>query len=155
MYVLPAVEPHVKERIHSSNLKENERISMKLNTPFQISPRLLPGLRVGQAWIQLEYSKRPGTGGRLRYKWTIDLPDGSEHSGDDLQSGCGGGTLQEGFCSLLSFLTAAAESWRRSGKEGENSDLFPHAVSEWAVDNSDELQMLDCELSEAGQLIEP
>lgn len=126
---------------------------MKLHSPFEISPRLLPGLRVGKAWIQLTYSKRAGNEGRTRYQWTIDLPDGSEHSGDDLQSGCGGGSLQGGFESLLSFLSAAAESFRYRGGNGENADLFPAPVVQWAADNSDEISLLSLDVSELGALI--
>lgn len=125
---------------------------MILNQPFQITARLLPGLRIGKAWIHLEYAKRAGSEGRTRYKWTVDLPDGTEHTGDDLQSGCGGGPLQEGFVSLLSFLGAAAESYtyrHRTGLTGENEDLFPPAVVEWAAQNSDEIDTLRIELEES------
>lgn len=125
---------------------------MTLNPPFKISSRLLPALEVGGATIQLEICG--GThDGSTRYRWTIDLPDGSEHSGTDLKSGCGGGDLQSGFESLLNFLGAAAESWRYRGTEGENSDLFPQPVVEWAAQNSDELSMLACEIEETKELI--
>lgn len=129
---------------------------MTLHSPFAISSRLLPGLKIGNAWLQLEFSKRPGERGRVRYQWTVDLPDGQSFTGDDLQSGCGGGTLQEGFESLLSFLSACAESLNhRHGKEpGENADLFPPAVGHWALDNRDEISMLQCEIEEQkGRLI--
>ena len=122
---------------------------MTLNSPFSISSCLLPALEIGGAVIQLEYASRAGRDGRVRYRWTIDLPDGSSHSGDDLQSGCGGGSLQEGFESLLSFLSAAAESWRYAGSNGENSDLFPRPVVKWAAQNSDEIGMLECEIEES------
>lgn len=126
---------------------------MTLREPVRISSRLLPGVQVGGAWVQLEYAGETSEG-RQRYKWTIDLPDGSEFSGSDLKSGCGGGSLQSGFESLLSFLGAAAESWRYRGAEGENSDLFPQAVVEWAAQNSDEISLLQLEMSETPGLID-
>ncbi len=122
---------------------------MILNSPFLISSRLLPALQVGGATIQLEYSKRDGRDSRTRYQWTIDLPNGQEFTGDDLQSWCQGGSLQNGFASLLSFLSAAAESFRYKGMDGENADLFPATVVEWAAKNSDELSMLSLEIEES------
>ena len=132
---------------------------MILHPPFQISSRLLPALKVGEAWIQLEYSKARdlASGGRTQYRWTIDLPDGSEHTGHDLASGVGGGSLQQGFASLLSFLGACAESMaykRRTGRGGENCGLFPPAVAEWADMNSDEIAMMAIEVEETKNLIE-
>lgn len=128
---------------------------MILHAPFEITPRLLPGLRCGNGWIQLEYSgSKPD--GRTRYRWTIDLPDGLEFSGNDLASGCGGGNLQQGFNSLLSFLSACAESVRyreHTGQAGENADLFPHAVGQWAAKNSDALDMLKLEIEESKETL--
>lgn len=123
-------------------------MSVHLSEPFEISPRLLPALNIGGAWVQLEYSNRDGREGRVRYRWTIDLPDGSEHSDDDLQSGAmGGGDLLNGFESLLGFLGAAAESYRYrvfhlkedEPDEDSNEGLFPPAVTEWAYQNSDDI----------------
>lgn len=124
---------------------------MILHPPFQISPRLLPALRVGDAWIQLEYAERAGRDGRTHYRYTIDLPDGSEFSDDDLQSGCGGGNLQEGFASLLDFLSAAAESYNytQRGHASDNDDLFPPALMQWCGDvGSDEFAILRCEIED-------
>jgi hypothetical protein len=130
--------------------------TMKLHPPFQISARLLPALRIGDAWLHLEYSDRPGNGGRDRFHWTIDLPGGQEFSDDDLQSGVQGGTLQETFGSLLAFLGAAAESYewrmREGGSEPDpdgSEHLFPPAVVEWAYQNDDEISLLRLEIEES------
>jgi hypothetical protein len=125
---------------------------MLLSTPVEITPRLLPGVRVGSTWVAIEYAARNGADGRTRYQWRIDLPDGSEHSGDDHQSGCCGGNLREGLESLLSFLSACGESVNygtRTGSPGENADLFPPAVAEWAAQNTDELSTLATEVEES------
>lgn len=130
---------------------------MKLHSPFAISARLMPAVQVGGAWISLEVSGRTDREGRDIYRAYIDLPDGTEHEVTDLKSGCGGGSVQQGMAALLSFLGAAAESrqYREStGRAGENEDLFPVPVVEWASENSDELSMLAIELDEGEALIE-
>ncbi len=126
---------------------------MTLNSPFQISSRLLPALQFAGAWVQLEYSRRPGREGRTRYRWTIDLPNGVSFSKDDLQSGCQGGSLQNGFENLLSFLDAAGESYRFRGMAGENWDLFEERVAQWAADNHDEICLARLEIEETQNLI--
>lgn len=134
---------------------------MILRSPFFISSRLLPALQIAGATIQLDYSRRPGRDGRTvsqgetkvrsrtRYEWTIDLPSGKSFTASDLQSGCDGGSLTEGFLSFLSFLSACAESYARRGIDGENADLFPVQVAEWAATYSDEIAMAQIELEEA------
>lgn len=133
---------------------------MKISAPCIITARLMAGVKVGDAFISIGYA---GGGcerdGRVRYRWFIDIGD-NEYSGDDIRSGCQGGTLQSGLESLLAFLGASAESYaydiRRGGDgfSGENSDLFPRLVVEWAYQNSDELSMLACELEETANIID-
>lgn len=125
---------------------------MKLTYPFQISARLAPALRVGDAWLSFADGR-----------FVFDFPDGSEHVVTDFhfpQGRISGTTderfLQDGFSAILSFLGACAESRNyadRTGRPGENSDLFPESVGAWAQANADEIAMLDCEITE-GDLIE-
>lgn len=130
---------------------------MLIHAPCVIGPRLLPAVQIGGAWVSIEYAKRAGREGRQRYQWYVDLPKigkqrARSYTGDDLQSGCGGGSLQSGLESLLSFMSACAESVRytaRDGSKGENADLFPEGLHSWLVSNSDELAMLACELEES------
>ena len=126
---------------------------MLLKSPVMITARLMPGVKIGDAFVSIEYSDCAGRDGRTRYRWFVDLSDGREFTDDDLQSGCGGGSLQAGLESLLSFLGAFAESWRR-GPGGDNGDLFPEGLHEWATQNSDEIGMLAIELEETPDLIE-
>lgn len=131
-------------------------LHLTLKRPFIITPSLMAGLQVNDGFISITYSKQPGDKGRVRYHWQIVIPAG-EFSGDDIQSGCQGGTLQEGMCSLLAFLGACAESfqcYQNSGLHGENKDLFPEDVASWAAQNDDELSMLKCEIEETPNLIE-
>jgi len=125
---------------------------LTLHSPFIITPRLMAGLAIGGAFISMEIGPRNGEG-RTEYGCFIDLPDGSEHEIKDLQSGCQGGELQEGFVSLLSFLAAAGDSYRYAGMKGEHSDLFPEPVTEWAYQNSDEISGLEYEIEETDNLI--
>ena len=141
---------------------EREIGQMRIAQPCVITSRLLPGIQIGDGSISIEYAdllhNAAIDGGRQRYRWYLDIPAG-EFSGDDLKSGVGGGSLQSGLESLLSFLSAAGESWAYDirqggdGAGGENSDLFPPAVAEWAAQNSDELSMAAMEIEEGGEII--
>lgn len=122
-----------------------------LHSPVSIAPNLAAGVDVDGTWVTCAYSDSPGDAGRTRYRWAILWPDGSEDSGDDLQSGCQGGDLTEGLKSLLCFLSACGESRAyaaRTGSPGENADLFPERVALWAESNRDELSILECEIEE-------
>ena len=130
---------------------------MKLSSPFLISARLLPAIKIGESFVSLKH-RGTTSEGRDVYIYYIDTPE-FEYEGDDLKTGCQGGQYQEAMKSLLSFLSAAAESYSyqmqtREWGEGENADLFPPNVMEWAYQYSDEIQMLSLELEEGGELIE-
>ena len=123
---------------------------MNLKHPFIITARLLPGLKIGTAFISIETTGTTSEG-RTRYRYHIDA-EGFEYSNEDLKSGCGGGSVEEGMTSLLSFLDAAAESaghYMRTGSKGDNFDLFPDQVTQWAYNHSDEIAMLQCEIEES------
>jgi hypothetical protein len=115
---------------------------MTIKTPCCITSRLLPGIQIGNVEISIEYAKRPGDEGRTRYRWRIDGIGKKSYSGDDLQSGCQGGNLQEGLESFLSYLEASSDA-----------DLFPKPVVKWAIQNSDEIGMLRIELAETKDVI--
>jgi hypothetical protein len=124
---------------------------MKIHAPLIITARLLPGARVGDGFISIEYSPRQPPSGRTRYRYFVDVGKRS-YKGSDLQSGVGGGDLQEGFGSLLSFLSAAGEGYsyeQRTGRKSDNADMFPKWLNEWAADHEDELSMLSYEVEES------
>lgn len=125
---------------------------MLLSNPVQITPRLLPGVQVGGAWLSIAYGEWTGDG-RQGYVWHIDIGRKS-YSGSDLASGVGGGGLQQGLESLVSFLGACGESYRHYGKDGENANLFSLPVAKWAAENSDELAMMGYYLEEGGETIQ-
>lgn len=130
---------------------------MILHPPFYITSRLEAGLKVAGAEISLAIGS-PDFENRDVYEVTITLADGTEHGVKDLRSGVGGGTVKNGFESLLTFLGAAAESMsyrgRYTGDPDDNSSLFSEPVSTWAAANSDEISMILCEVEESQGLIE-
>lgn len=126
---------------------------MEIHSPLCITSRLLPGVKIGEATISIEYADRLSDYNQ-RYRWYIDNGNGNrqDFQGDDLCSGVGSGALQEGLESLLSFLGAFAEAQAYKDPTGEtgsaNEDLFPAALGEWAVKNADEITRLECDLQE-------
>lgn len=129
------------------SLASTERFCMLLRPPFAISSRLLPSVTVGGASISIEITGSTSAG-RTKYRWYLDLPDGGEFTGNDLRSGCQGGSIEEGMSSLLCFMAACGEAYRYSmgGRESENIDLFPEGMREWCYQNSDELTALEEEI---------
>lgn len=127
---------------------------MTIKTPCIITPRLLPGLKIGNSFISIEYSGDIDSEGRGIYKYHIDTPS-FEYSNDDLKSGCQGGSLQEGLESLLSFLENAGEAYRRNCDKLPTylSDLFPAHVMEWAYMNLGEIEIAHFEVSETNDCI--
>ena len=122
---------------------------LTVRAPCIITARLLPGLRIGNGSVSIEYGGIT-TDNRRQYMYHIDIP-GYSYSGGDLSSGVGGGSLQSGLSSLLSFLGAFAESiaYCHGNDEGKHADLFPPKLREWAIQNSDEISMLEAEIGES------
>lgn len=133
----------------------------RVRTPCVITPRRLAGIPIGGGHISINYSDLTGDGGRTRYVYYIDgkIDDRTiEYQSHDLQSGAGGGDLQKGLESLLSFLGAAAEDYRGKMRGGDldtpdEDDSFPLDVMEWCYQHSDEIGMMQCMISELPNLI--
>lgn len=114
-----------------------------------ISPRLLPGVRVGDAFLSVEPTSEVERGGKPVWRWFVDLADGQSFEGADL---AGWGDASEMLGALVSFLSACGESLgyrERTGREGENEDLFPAPVARWANENSDELALASLDEGDA------
>lgn len=130
---------------------------MILYAPFEISSRLLASVKIGGAVLSLGRGPRNHQG-RTVYECWIDLPDGSKHAITDLRSGCGGGSVKEGFSALFSFLSAAAESRNYRERMGRtepdpdsNEGLFEPAIVAWAVEHEDEITCLGFDLDEGSE----
>ena len=94
----------------------------------------------------LSYSVPDGDGGFDAEQ----LDPGYTYTARDLKSGCQGGSEREGMASLLSFLGAAAESYRyhHGMKEDSSTDLFPEHICEWAYQHDGEISMAAYEMEE-------
>jgi len=128
---------------------------MELREPVIITPRLLPGVKIGDAFLSIEYAGE-SPDGRTVYRYHVDFSGGAAYGNSDLRSGCQGGDLRDGLESLLVFLSAAGAARQyteRTGDAAENSDLFPAEVVEWAAQNSDEIGMLAMEVEETADCI--
>ena len=132
-----------------------ERVNkMQIKSPCIITARLLPGIQIGNSFLSID---RVGIthDDRDEYVIYLDTPK-KEYTIDDLKSGVGGGSLQKGLESCLSFMGACAESLDyqdRTGKRGENADLFSDEIGAWCQANKNEIDMLQCILSEEENLI--
>lgn len=105
---------------------------MILRAPFMISSRLLPAVEVGQGPEQITVSLSPSG-------FILDGPFG-EHKVIGLRLSPLCNSIESAFETLLSFMSAAAESFRYRGMDGENADLFPAEVTEALFQVSTELE---------------
>ena len=113
---------------------------MTLSSPFLISARLLPAVSIGKGQEQVTVSLSPSG-------FILDGPFG-EHKVTDLTLR-GNPSMESAFETLLSFMSAAAESFRYKGMDGENADLFPAPVTEAIAQVSSELESVWFELHSA------
>ena len=89
-------------------------------------------LRAGNLAITVDYADTRTADGRQSYRWAVTIlgPDGGAWTDTDLNGpACGADPMpREMLGTLLSFLSAALESRsyrERTGRAGENEDLFP------------------------------
>jgi hypothetical protein len=113
---------------------------MIIHSPCVITARLLPGIKIGDSFLSIAYGEMTFDG-RQGYIVYIDSP-GWNYSFSDMNSGVGGGTLQNGLISALSFLSYA----------GESKEMFPSHVCEWAYLWQDELSTLHLEMEESSEI---
>ena len=127
---------------------------MQIQSPFIIGPRLLPALKVGGATLSLELDGSQSPDGRDIAEFTLDMPDGTMYVDRELKSGCQGFRSPVGaFESFLGFMTACIESleyanYSSDGEIGENANLFPSHIGEWALDNKYEIEDIIGELTD-------
>lgn len=131
-------------------------MKLTLRAPVMICPNLMAGVQIGDGYVTIEYSNRHGSEHRTRYRYVILAPGIEDVEGDDLQSGNHRADLRGGLESLLDFLGAFAEASRpgREKYKGDNSDLFPKRLAEWAYRHSDELALARLEVEENKNCIE-
>lgn len=124
---------------------------MRLSPPFIISPALAPGLRIGNVATLSLLDTEVTHENRDRVRFELHT-DAFTYVDDQLRSGVGGfRSPVEAFESFLGFLEAAAESYNyeqftRGARKGENTDLFPPHIVEWAADHSQEICDARCSI---------
>jgi hypothetical protein len=105
---------------------------MKLKTPFIIDSTLSPSLRIADATLALHLPLFPAEKARWGATMILEAP-GIALTDTTLRSGLSGfRSLVDPFSTYLSMLDAAAEA--REG--GDNADLFPPNVMQWARENA-------------------
>jgi len=108
------------------------RSTIKLQAPFVIGSRLWPALRIGDATLTIRLPLYRAEQGRTGAAMILEAP-GLQFTDQTIRSRIGGfRSLVDPFAAYLSFLEAAAEA--REG--GDNADLFPAKVMQWARDNA-------------------
>lgn len=118
---------------------------MIIKPPCLITARLLPGIRIGNMYASIEYSKKQDEPPRVKYTYHIDFMPGEtgkrvkSYTGHDLSMGIR--SLQFALHTLLSFLA-------------EDCDAFPEHVQEWAREHTYELDDMAGLLDEEEGLIE-
>lgn len=116
----------------------------------------MASIQVDDATITVEGTGLCDPKGHPIYEWAIVLDDDREWGDSDLAGGRGKApTETEMLGTLLAFLTAAMESrdYRiRTGREGENEDLFPADLLDWACERGDEISLAEFELNEGAEV---
>jgi hypothetical protein len=118
-----------------------------MKNPLIKTARGLSGLRIADLEVSIrKIGEEPN--GKPRWEYFLDRDGKPFHHGTDL---AGWGSTAGTLLSLLHFLSAAGESTnyeRRTGQQGDHSDLFPKEVSEWAdtYDSELHLAVLDLDL---------
>ena len=115
---------------------------MLIKPPFIIGSTLTPALKIGDSVLHLT-AVQVAEDGRDRATFLLVTPE-FEYEDDKLKSGAMGFWGIVGiFESFLRFMQAAIESAdyeERTGFTGENTDLFPRHVVEWAMDHRYEIE---------------
>ena len=122
--------------------------SETLYPPVFISSRLTAAVTVAGATVSVEPTGDCDRHGKPEWRWYLDLPDGAEHSGAELWGWGGSAGMLE---TLLAFMGACGESvnyQERTGRGGDNAELFPAAVAEWCAAHEDEISSVGFDVAE-------
>lgn len=110
-------------------------------------------VRIADGTVAVEDTAQCNAHGAPRFRWTVVLDSGPSWAAEDLHGPrCGPEPSErEMLGTLLGFLGAALESRdcrENTGRAGDNEDLFPAELLDWAAEHSDEVGMLACEFEE-------
>ena len=133
---------------------------MILNSPLKISARLLPALKLADAWLSfdpstclfyLDVAETEGRPTTKEHTITGFRPPACRYQNEEE-------FVRESFDAILSFMSACAEGIGyelRTGRKSENGDLFEADVAAWCYENRDAIDEASWELEYVGELEEP
>lgn len=120
---------------------------MELHPPLIITPRLLPGARIADAFISIEPAGSENHQGKPFWRYFIDFDDGRTVSDSDL---AGWKDAPEMLATLATFMSACGDAYRykmaRPESDPENLTLFPEEIREWLYLHNDDLALLAFEI---------
>ena len=122
--------------------------SETLYPPVFISCRLAAAVTVAGATVSVEPTGGADRHGKPEWRWYVDNADGAEHTGAELWGWGGSAAMLE---TLLAFMAACGESVNyreRTGRGGDNAELFPAAVAEWCAAHEDEISSVGFDVAE-------
>lgn len=104
-----------------------------MNNPIQISPRLLPGVKIGDSWLRFS----PTT-----HVFHLDTPE-------FYKARTAIPVLRQ-FQGMLSFMLAAAEAQNAvdAGRFSDNADIFSLDIMRWCQENASEIGCVQYELED-------
>lgn len=114
------------------------KIRYLIKEPMLITPRLLPGVRIGESHISIEYGDKHD-GPKQQYLFHIDGE--VQHSGDMF---CLDHGMQTAFLELLGFLEHYSEN---------PSDSMPDDVNAWLAKHGDDIYMVADEIESNGDIL--
>ncbi len=123
---------------------------MLLKSPFIIGSTLSPALKIGDSTLHLT-DVQLAEQGRDQATFLLVTPE-FEYVDDKLRSGVGGFqstvSIFESFLGFMQAAIEAAEYEMRTGRESDNSGLFPKHVVEWALEHKDAIEMAICDITD-------
>jgi hypothetical protein len=110
-----------------------------MNNTFQISPRFLPGVKIGDSWLSYDLE---------RSVFWLDTPGWAfEIDGFIFRY-----RLSAKYCidTCLSFMLAAAEAQNAvdAGRFSDNADIFSLDIMRWCQENATEIGCVQYELED-------
>lgn len=110
-----------------------------MNNTIQISPRLLPGVKIGDSWLSFEPDSEV---------FHLDTPDFYKAS-CGLKARTAIPMLRQ-FHGMLSFMLAAAEAQNAvdAGRFSDNADIFSLDIMRWCQENATEIGCVQYELED-------
>lgn len=119
---------------------------LPIHPPCSITPRLLPGIRVAEAWVSVETTGKANRYSVPEWRWFIDGPDFTDEGGELWTFG----DHRDALGTLLTFLAAWSDPGSGIHDPGDPDHVSPFdaATLKWAAENNDEITITENDLSD-------